>query len=306
METDSLTTWHQDSVVISGDEVVVGMPQKRSSQKATCNANDAIKSLLLLEGGSSKSQAGGTPKRQAVGFPQVGELDSAADVVHLSGSESESEDENMCVVSDYEGPAPSSSNKISIDDWDEEQHTRLGMCAANLKRLSLGPDRDAPVCIEAKNTSKEQAAKRNVKRPKSTTRKCTPIQIYKWVVPCYNVNKMSKPCLGYKKDQVIAIWVTCKLCKYKSLDFKAFGLKTKTSNCASWSGCVKHVENVHHLHDPKDVKKLSQILKLIEKIWKIGRRGVETGLQGQSMLDECVEEYGRGSAERKRCVANLA
>ena len=35
-------------------------------------------------------------------------------------------------------------------------------------------------------------------------------------------------------------------------------------------------------------------------------RGVESWLQGQSTLDECVEEYGRGSAEKTRCVASLA
>ena len=34
METDSVTTWHQDSVVISRDEAVVGTPQRRSSRKA--------------------------------------------------------------------------------------------------------------------------------------------------------------------------------------------------------------------------------------------------------------------------------
>ena len=31
VETDSVTTWHQDRVVISGDEVVVGTPQRQSS-----------------------------------------------------------------------------------------------------------------------------------------------------------------------------------------------------------------------------------------------------------------------------------
>ena len=33
---------------------------------------------------------------------------------------------------------------------------------------------------------------------------------------------------------------------------------------------------------------------------------METRHQGQSTLDECVLEYGRGSGERKHCVANLA
>ena len=55
--------------------------------------------------------------------------------------------------------------------------------------------------------------------------------------------------------------------------------------------------------------KPSLILKLIGTIWKTKRRGsggVETRHEGQSTLDECVPEYGRGSGERKRCVANLA
>ena len=57
-----MTTWQQDSVVTSRDEAIVGTPQRRSSRKAVRHANDAIKSLLLPEVGSSKSQVGGTPK----------------------------------------------------------------------------------------------------------------------------------------------------------------------------------------------------------------------------------------------------
>ena len=39
---------------------------------------------------------------------------------------------------------------------------------------------------------------------------------------------------------------------------------------------------------------------------KAKERGVETRYQGQRTLGECVLEYGRGSAERKHCMANLA
>ena len=67
------------------------------------------------------------------------------------------------MVFDDEGPAPGPSNRIFIDDWDEEQYTMLGMCATNLKRMSLGPNRDVPACVDAKNVKKELAAKRNVK-----------------------------------------------------------------------------------------------------------------------------------------------
>ena len=127
------------------------------------DANEAIKLLLLPQGGSSKSWVGGTPKRQAIGSPQVEEFDSV-ETMYLLGSKSESEDEDMCVVSDDEGPAPSPSNRISTNDWDEEQRTMLGICAANLKSMSLGPDRDESACVNAKNVKKDLATKRNVKR----------------------------------------------------------------------------------------------------------------------------------------------
>ena len=120
---------------------------------------------------------------------------------------------------------------------------------------------------------------------------------------------MSKVHLGYKKDQVLAIWASCKLCKYKNPNFKAFGVKIKTSNCASWFGCVKHVENVYHLHDTKDEE---EALTNPKAHWddledrKTRFHGVETHLQGQSTLYECVEEYECRNTERKRCVVNLA
>ena len=155
--------------------------------------------------------------------------------MYLLRSESKSEDEDMCVVFDDEEPAPGPSNRISTNDWDEEQHTTLGMCAANLKSMSLDPDHDALAFIYATNVKKELTTKRNVKRQKCTTRERGPDQTYKWVVPCYDMNEVSKLCPRYKKDQVLAIWATCKLCKYKNPDFKAFGVNTKISNCASWS-----------------------------------------------------------------------
>ena len=58
------------------------------------------------------------------------------------------------MVFDDEGPAPGPSNMISTKDWDEEHHTMLGMCAANLKRMFLGPEHDAPACVDAKNMKK--------------------------------------------------------------------------------------------------------------------------------------------------------
>ena len=106
---------------------------------------------------------GGPPKRQAIGSPQAGEFESA-DASYLPESENETEDEGMCMVSDDEALAPGPSNRISTNDWNEEQHKTLGMCAASLKRMSLGPNCDALACVDAKNVKKEPATKRNVKR----------------------------------------------------------------------------------------------------------------------------------------------
>ena len=64
------------------------------------------------------------------------------------------------MVSDDEGPAPGPSNRISINDWDEEQHTTLGMCVDNLKRMSLCPNHGTPACVDSKNIKKALAAKR--------------------------------------------------------------------------------------------------------------------------------------------------
>ena len=44
METDSVTTWQQDSIVVFGDEAIVGTPQRQSSRKAAHNVNKAMKS----------------------------------------------------------------------------------------------------------------------------------------------------------------------------------------------------------------------------------------------------------------------
>ena len=76
----------------------------------------------------------------------------------------------MCMVFDDEGPTLGPSIRISTNDWDEEQHTTLGMCATSLKGMSLGLDHDTLACVDAKNVKKEPIAKRNVKRQKFTSR----------------------------------------------------------------------------------------------------------------------------------------
>ena len=124
-----MTTWHQDSVVVSRDDAIMGMPLRPSSRKAAHTTNDAMKLLFQAEGGGCNSWVDSAPKRQAVGSPQAAKSDST-DIVYVLGSETETQDDDMCVVFYDEGLGPGPSNRISTNDWDEEQHTSLGMCTA--------------------------------------------------------------------------------------------------------------------------------------------------------------------------------
>ena len=87
--------------------------------------------------------------------------------------------------------------------------------------------------------------------------------------------------------------------------FQIVWCEEKNSNCASCSGCVKNVKNEQYLHVPKDVEEAFANPKahwdgLEDR--KVRLHGVETRLQGQRPLDECVEEYKRGSSKRKCCM----
>ena len=93
--------------------------------------------------------------------------------------------------------------------------------------------------------------KRNPKRQKAASK-----EHYRRVLPCFHVKKDEMPYKRTNKPKVVAIWATCKLelCKFKSPGCRVYGLKTKPSNCPSWSRCVKHVENIHYLLDTKDLE----------------------------------------------------
>ena len=83
----------------------------------------------------------------------------------------------------------------------------------------------------------------------------------------------------------------------------------KISNCPWWPRCVQHVQNLHYLHDPKDFDEAVASRKAHcdnLKDRKARLRRVEIRFQGQSTLDEYMEEYGHGSAEKKHCMANVA
>ena len=247
------------------------------------------------------------PKRQAVGSPEAGDVNTGnPDYAPIQLSESEADDE-MPDLWDYVQPCPRSPISITDDDCDKEQDSSLGPCTARLERISLGADADARGSIEAKK--KEAPAKRTVKRARRARKERVLGRTYRWVENCFHTKEVLDPHAGLKKHlKPTGIWATCKFCLYKNPNVKPLGVKTKTTHCPSWTGCVKHVENRHCLHTPEEIDEAITDPKahwdnLEDK--KARERGVETRHQGQSTLDECMPEYGRGSGERKRCVANL-
>ena len=77
---------------------------------------------------------------------------------------------------------------------------------------------------------------------------------YRWDLSCFDVQKDTVRFGRTNKPKLTAVWTTCKLCRFKSLGCRSYGVKTKVGNSPSWSGRVKHVENIHYLLYPKDLK----------------------------------------------------
>ena len=149
-------------------------------------------------------------------------------------------------------PCPRSPISITNDDCDKEQDPSLGPCTARLERIFLGAYGDAHGSIEAKK--KEALEKRTVKCAKRARKKRALGQTYRWVENCFHTKEVPDPCAGLKKHlKPISIWATCKLGLYKNPNVKPLGVKTKTTHCPSWTGCVKHVEKTHCLHTPEEI-----------------------------------------------------
>ena len=70
----------------------------------------------------------------------------------------------------------------------------------------------------------------------------------------------------------------------------------------------QHVEDIYYLLHPED---LEEALASPKVHWdnleesKARKHGLETLYQGQSTLDEYMEEFGGRNAKTKRCMANL-
>ena len=159
MELDSATTLVQDSGAISVDDGLGSTLQRWSTRQALQIATANIKSMYEVDkGGGWNSRVPQAPKRQAVGSPKAGDLNTRdPDYAPIALSESEADDE-MRNPWDAIQLSPRSPITITDDDCDMEQDPLLGLCTAHLERISLGADSDARASIKAKK--KEALAKR--------------------------------------------------------------------------------------------------------------------------------------------------
>ena len=111
-----------------------------------------------VDEGGCKSRVPQAPKRQAVGSPEAGDVNTGdPDYAPVPLSESDADDEMRDLWDDVQ-PCPRSPITVTDDDCDKEQDPSLGLCTAHLERISLGADGDACGSIEAKkkgSTSEE-------------------------------------------------------------------------------------------------------------------------------------------------------
>ena len=91
--------------------------------------------------------------------------------------------------------------------------------------------------------------KRNPKRQKAGI-----MENYNWVHPCFIIKDNKVTYKTTSKQILVAIWATCRFCKFKSPDCRAYGMKTKPGNCPLWTRCIKHVEKIHYLLNRKDLE----------------------------------------------------
>ena len=110
--------------------------------------------------------------------------------------------------------------------------------------------------------------KRNPKRQKVGIK-----ENYSWVHPCFIIKEDKVTCKTTSKQIVVAIWATCRLCKFKSPDCKVYGVQTKLGNCPLWTRYIKHVENIHYLLNRKDLEETLVDPKVHWDIWRKARRG---------------------------------
>ena len=177
MESDSMTTLVQDSTAIFVDDGLWRTPQRWSNRHSLQLATANRKLMYRVDEGGCKSRVPQAPKRQAVGSPKAGYVNSGnPDYAPITLNEGEANDEMRNPWDDVQ-PSPHSPITVTDDDCDKEQDPLLGPCTIRLERISLGADGDARGSIEAKK--KEAPAKRTVKRATRTRKELVPSRTYR-------------------------------------------------------------------------------------------------------------------------------
>ena len=155
-------------------------------------------------------------------------------------------------------PEPESSGTDDSVTWlegGEEVATTTADDTACLQETDRAPPNRVKVNKMCKKFSRSMAMGSGATgAPLKRNPKCRKAGIkenYSWVHPCFIIKEDKVTCKTTGKQIVVAIWAICKLCKFKSPDCRAYGVKTKPGNCPSWTGCIKHVDNIHCLAGPK-------------------------------------------------------
>ena len=94
MESDSAMTLVQDSTAIFADNGLGRTPQRWSNRQASQLVSANIKSMYGVDKGGCKSRVPQAPKRQAVGSPEAGDVNTGnPDYAPIPLSESDADDE---------------------------------------------------------------------------------------------------------------------------------------------------------------------------------------------------------------------
>ena len=120
MESDLVTTPVQDSSAIFEDDGLWRMLHRRSNRHASQLASANIKLMYGVDEGGCKSRVPQAPKKQALGSPKAGDLNTPdPDYAPIPLSESEADDEMHNLWDDVQ-PSPCSPINVIDDDCDKE------------------------------------------------------------------------------------------------------------------------------------------------------------------------------------------
>ena len=197
----------------------VGTSLRRSYRKAACEATYGIRSLVDEGDWSKSTRQHGPHKRPAVDFPPIaGTKYVRSPYVPVPEPESSGTDDSVtCLEGGEEVARTTADDTAWLQETDRAPPTRAKvnkMCKKFSRSMAMG------------SGAMGAPPKRNPKRRKAGIK-----ENYSWVNPCFIIKENKVTCKTTGKQIVVAIWATCRLCKFKSPDCRAYGVKTKPRNC---------------------------------------------------------------------------